>query len=116
MVMGRTIIGCCETKWTSLQGANLTGAILGSVSLVNDWGVSASLQGANLTNATYLADTDGSPLYNAGTNFTGARNGISRNSLFDPVAAGWTLVPEPTNHLALATALLSLAALRRRVH
>ena len=55
--------------------------------------------------------------YNAETDFTNAYSGAyGASALFDPVAAGWNFVPEPSLQLAVATVLLSLAVLRRRLH
>lgn len=44
----------------------------------------------------------GSPLYDPNTDFTGTG--------FDPVAAGWTFVPEPDTALFLGLGLAALAA------
>lgn len=53
------------------------------------------LTGADLFNTTFLETTLGSPDYDALTNFTNAYSEGLASPLFDLVAAGWLLVPEP---------------------
>ena len=77
-----------------LTYANLSGAWLSDANLTN-----ADLSYANLTGAQWLSSTSGSPFYNTETDFTGAWSGGSGSALFDPVAAGWRLAPEPNGML-----------------
>jgi len=81
-----------------LTGADLTGAFLDG----------ANLSGARLDYATTLYTTVGAALYDSDTDFTGTG--------FDPVAAGWTLVPvpEPSTALLMGLGLAGLATIRRR--
>ncbi|RLA27742.1 MAG: hypothetical protein DRR15_18220 [Gammaproteobacteria bacterium] len=107
-----------------LTNANLTDADMSRVNLVNALLDSAVLTGAILTSADF-SDADltdainlstttfvpslGAPSYNANTDFTGTG--------FNPVAAGWILVPEPaaaTLQLSALLGVLGVVWLRRR--
>ena len=75
-------------------GANLADADLSGSDLFQ-----ANLTGADLTSTT------GEPFYDLNTDFTGTG--------FDPVAAGWTFVPEPGTALLMGLGLAGLASRRR---
>ena len=98
--------------FANLGSANLTNADLADADLADAYLDGAYLDFANLSNANLsnadlygalgLSNTTGTPDYDALTNFTGTG--------FDPVAAGWNLVPEPSTALFLGLGLAGMAA------
>jgi len=99
-----------------LEGANLSGALLYDALL---WGTNlegVDLRGAKLSGAIYLGHSSGSAIYDHNTDFSNAwwdSGGVAcllsnRCTPFDPVAAGWTMVPEPTTALLFGLGLLLL--------
>ena len=105
----------------NLAGANLSGADLFRASLVEADLTGANLSGAHMRGAIlFFADLSGANLTNAilpqGPShfvFYSASTSFGVTS-FDPVAAGWTLIPEPGTATLLSLGLLGLA-MRRRV-
>ena len=107
-----------------LGSADLDGAILTNADLSGSDLDGADLSGAKLTsailaNAVGLGTSTGAALYDINTDFTNAWAdgdwGTPGTILFDPVAAGWTLVPvpEPSTALLMSLGLAGLAARRR---
>ncbi|HIF95784.1 MAG TPA: pentapeptide repeat-containing protein [Myxococcales bacterium] len=83
---------------TNLSGTTLDGVVFaGSTFLIADFTnasvIGADFSNANLQNATFLGSTSGIAFYDANTNFALAWDGANNSAIFDPVAAGWTLLP-----------------------
>ena len=87
----------------NLSGAKLSSANLSFADMSFAEVSGAIFIGANLFDTLSLDDTFGSAYYDSDTNFTN----------FDPVSAGWMLVPEP-NTCTLALAALCMAISRRQ--
>jgi hypothetical protein len=110
--------GSAVFAWTddlNLRQVDFSGANLQSFNFTPIGGGEADITGANfsnavLTNVIGLGSLSGSAFYNANTDFTGATDQFGR---FDPVAAGWTLVPEPSTALLMGLGLAGLASRRR---
>ncbi len=96
-----------ELEHADLTNANLTNAVLGTA-VLGEGGHGLDLTNANLSNAVGLSSSLGTAFYNANTDFTGTG--------FDPVAAGWPLVPvpEPGTALLMGLGLAGLAGKGRR--
>ena len=98
---------------TTLSGANLSGADLTGASFDSDFldlGIKVSLSETDFSKAVLrdvvgLGTTLGSALYDSETDFTNAWADLDATIPFDPVAAGWTLVPEPGTKCDPATCL-----------
>jgi len=106
-----------DLGFSNLTNANLTDTNLTNVRFDDSTLTGADFSGAILLNAFALADllepTVGIPFYNAETDFTGAWADFDRTIPFDPVAAGWTFVPEPGTALLMGLGLAGLAGRRR---
>lgn len=105
--------------FANLTSANLSNADFTSALAANSSWAGADVTGADFTaissisNANGLGATTGAALYAATTDFSGAWADEARTIPFDPVAAGWTLVPEPSAATLIALGLAGLAARRR---
>ena len=109
---------------TSLDGANFIGADLTGASFLSRGSglyeskievLDADFSSAVLRDAVGLANTDGAALYDSETDFTHAWADLDATIPFDPVAAGWTLVPEPGTAFLLGLGLAGFASRPRAV-
>ena len=104
-------LGRADLEGADLSGANLSDVLFRSTNLEG-----VDLTGADLSGATYLGRSTGSAFYDYNTDFSNAwwdSGGVAclisdRCTSFDPVVAGWTLVPEPTTALLFGLGLLLL--------
>ncbi len=94
-----------DMQFADLNYSDLTGANLANSNLWKTDLLGVNLTGANLAGALFLGDSWGFADYDASTDFTGTG--------FDPVAAGWNLVPEPNRALLLGLGLVDMAGYRR---
>jgi hypothetical protein len=102
-------LSSASLREADLEGASLRYAYVNSADLTE-----ARLLGTSLHGVEFLANTVGLPYYDALTDFTDTWFGASGSSSpFDPVAAGWTLIPEPSTALLLGLGLVGMAARRR---
>lgn len=96
-----------DLSLSDLSGAVLTDATLRFAVFSGAQLSGADFRGAQLANASGLDLATGAARFDTATDFTG--------SGFDPVAAGWTLVPEPSLSLLMGLGLAGLAARRNDV-
>jgi hypothetical protein len=94
---------------SNLSGADLNHADLSGANLGG-----TNLSGANLRTIFSLDTVIGVPYYSSTTTFIDLWTGIGEETPFDPVAAGWTLVPEPNTALLLGIGLSALAVRREK--
>jgi uncharacterized protein YjbI with pentapeptide repeats len=105
---GSGLGGWADLADADLRGANLTGADLFFANLAGANFVDANLNGA------FLGNTIGAAFYNANTDFSGVYFSQSSQAFFfDPVAAGWTFVPETGRAHLVGFGLAGLAGRRR---
>ena len=108
-LIGTNLAGANLTR-TSFSSANLSGVTFGTAYnglKVNLEGT--DFRGANLSGLTGLEFIIGTPYYDAATNLANTWLDGGTTS-FDPVSAGWTLVPEPSSALLVGFGLVVAAA------
>ena len=111
-----TVLAAADLTGALLSAANLSDAIFGSAySGLNVILTGTDLTRANLSGVAGLAFVTGIPSYDTLTNFTGAWTDHGTIP-FDPVAAGWNLVPEPSTALLFCLGLVGLSSRRRSMH
>lgn len=107
-------LSAADLSFANLVGANLTDANLSAAILLSaDLDMAnvsnADMTGANLALSFNLGTTSWTsvaPTYDDVTDFTGTG--------FDPVAAGWTFVPEPSMAMLMNAGIVGLVAASRR--
>ena len=111
-LIGTNLAGANLTR-TGFSSANLSGVTFGTA--YNGLKVNLAgtdFTGANLSGLTGLEFVIGTPYYDAATNLADTWLDAGTTS-FDPVAAGWTLVPEPSSALLVGLGLVGLMTRRR---
>lgn len=104
----------------SLRDALLVNADLAGASFSVEGGFGridlqgADLSGAILRDVVGLGNTSGAAFYDAGTDFANSWVDLAATIPFDPVTAGWTLIPEPSAALLIGLGLVGLSAAPRR--
>jgi uncharacterized protein YjbI with pentapeptide repeats len=107
-------LSAADLSFASLVGADLTGANLSAAVLLSADLDMADVSNADMTGANFSLSfnlgttswTGVAPTYDEVTDFTGTG--------FDPVAAGWTFVPEPSMAMLMNAGIVGLVAASRR--
>ena len=107
------ILTAADLSDTTLTNTNLVNSSFWLTNFSGAAVAGADFSNANLENATNLQLTTGFARYNANTNFTNAWSGAVNSTLFNPVAAGWILIPEPSTALLMGFGLAAIAGYRR---
>ncbi len=101
--------------FADLTGANFRGSFLRGGIFDRTIVEGSDFRGATFQDAVFLGLAIGSATYDSTTDFTNAWDSSIGHIRFDPVAAGWTLVPvpEPGTALLMGFGLAGLSARRR---
>jgi uncharacterized protein YjbI with pentapeptide repeats len=107
---GATLVGAqidnAKIAGARFAGANLLGANFSSSVIID-------VRGTDFTSTWSMASLGANVKYDLNTDFTGAW-ADSGYTPFDPVTAGWVLVPEPSTALLVGLGLLSLGGQRSK--
>ena len=106
---GASLVGAQFTN-TELFGSNFSGTLLLGVNFASL--KTLDFRGSNFHSTRFMASLGSNVKYDIYTDFTDASFDGGMTD-FDPVSAGWVLVPEPSTALLFGLGLIGIGSLRR---